>query len=351
MLTIDGSYGEGGGQVLRTCLSLSALTGTDITLTNIRAGRKKPGLAAQHLTCVRATAQVCGAAVEGDAFGSQRLVFRPRSPQPGSYVFDVADVRPSAGSVNLILQTVLPVLARCEAPSEVTLRGGTHVAWSPTFDYVNQVFLPAVGELGVQASLSLSKAGYYPQGGGEEVLSVPPSPTWSAARFCEPEGELRYRLISRATRLPDHVADRQMNAMKQVLCDLPGEPDEHLHQTPGFGRGTSVLAATVPGLGGWGGCSALGARGKPAEEVGKEAADAFVAFVESGAAVDLHLADQLLLYAALAEGTTELAVEEITEHARTNMWVIEQFLGPMFGVKEPEDEEPARIAVTGRDSV
>ncbi len=348
MLKIDGSYGEGGGQVLRTCLSLSALTGTDVELVNIRAGREKPGLAAQHLTCVRATAEVCGAAVEGDSFGSQRLVFRPGSARPGHYLFDVADVRPSAGSVSLILQTVLPVLSRCDAASEVTLRGGTHVQWSPTFDYVADVFLPAIGEFGVQASVELRKAGFYPKGGGEQVLHVESSPGWQGARLGAPRGPLRCRLVSRASRLPEHVMERQMKALKAALGEVARGAEAVTEGLKGIAPGTVAMAATVPGSGGWAGCTALGRRGKPAEKVGEEAAEAFIAFIESGAAVDLHLADQLLLYAALAEGTTELTVEAITEHARTNMWVIEQFLGGVFDVREPARQEPSTILVGGK---
>jgi RNA 3'-terminal phosphate cyclase (ATP) len=348
MLTIDGSVGEGGGQVLRTSLSLAAITGTDIRVTKIRAGRKNPGLAAQHLTAVRAAAAACGGALEGDRLGSQELVFRPGVCRAGQHLFDVSDIRPSAGSVNLILQTVLPILARCDGPSEVTLRGGTHVAWSPTFDYVRHVFLPAVADFGVRAEVELRKTGHYPKGGGEEVLRLEAGDPWRAADFGSARGELRCRLTSRASCLPRHVIERQLSAMKAELKGVCSRMEEVAEETPGSAPGTAAMVATLPGKGGWAGCTALGARGKPAEAVGREAAQAFRAFVESGSAVDRHLADQLLLYAALAEGTTVLAVEETTEHARTNMRVIEQFLGPRFRVEDPPQGEPARIAVSGR---
>ncbi|HJN18280.1 MAG TPA: RNA 3'-terminal phosphate cyclase [Armatimonadota bacterium] len=345
MLTIDGSYGEGGGQVLRTCLSLSAITDTPIRLTNIRAGRGKPGLAAQHLTCVRAAAKVCDARVEGDSFGSQELVFQPGAPRCGEFTLDVADVRPSAGSVNLILQTVLPVLARCDGPSRVTLRGGTHVAWAPTFEYVAEVFLPAASRMGVDADVQLNKAGYYPRGGGEEILTVRPSARWTGADLSRPEADLACRLVSRTTKLPDHVGHRQMSNMTQAFP----EAEQTSLDTPGIAPGTSALAATVPGQGGWAGCTAIGQRGKPAEKVGREAVAALGAFVDSRAAVDQHLADQLLLYAALAEGTTRLTVEAVTEHARTNVWVIEQFLGPTFTIEDTANEPPRIIATPVRD--
>ncbi len=334
--------------MLRTSLSLAAITGTDIRIALIRAGRKNPGLAAQHMTSVRAAAAACGAMVEGDRLGSQELVFRPGVCRAGQYVFDVSDIRPSAGSVNLILQTILPILARCDGPSEVTLRGGTHVLWSPTFEYVRDVFLPAVAEFGVCAEVELRKAGYYPRGGGEELLRIGAFGSWRAADFGSARGELRCRLTSRASCLPRHVAERQLAAMRSELRSLCPGAEELCEDSPGIAPGTAALAATQPGMGGWAGGSALGARGKPAEAVGREAAQLFRAFVNSRAAIDLHLADQLLLYAALAEGATMLSVEEITKHTRTNMWVIEQFLGRRFQVEERGPGKPVRIAVSGR---
>ncbi|MBM3499511.1 MAG: RNA 3'-phosphate cyclase, partial [Armatimonadetes bacterium] len=314
MLTIDGSYGEGGGQVLRTCLSLAAISGQAFRLTQIRAGRDKPGLAAQHLTCVRAAVMACSARVEGDGLGSRELTFRPGAPRAGEYLLDVADVRPSAGSVNLILQTVLPILMRCDGPSRVVLRGGTHVPWSPTFEYVASVFLPALARFGVRAAVELNRAGFYPRGGGEEVLGVEPSPRLTEADFTRVPGAAACQLLSRTTRLPAHVGARQMSAMRAALAGRVAVSAETTDEMPGPAPGTTVIVTAEQG---WAGCSALGAKGKPAEQVGREAAEAFLRLLASGALVDAHLADQLLLYAALAEGTTRLAVEAITEHTRT----------------------------------
>lgn len=345
MFTIDGSYGEGGGQVLRTSLSLAAITGQAVRIINVRAGRAKPGLAAQHLTCVRAVAEVAQATVEGDCLGSQMLTFRPGTPKAGRYVFDVADIQPSAGSVNLIAQTLLPVLARCDESSEVILRGGTHVPWSPTFEYLVHVFLPAVRRFGVQAETILRKAGFYPRGGGEETLRVGPSAKWRAEEFAANTGQVRCRLLSRITRLPEHVGERQLNAMRSALAFLTVVGAE-VDEMPGPAPGTTAIVFAERDNGLWGGCSALGAKGKPAEQVGREAAEGFRRFVKSRATVDLHLADQILLYAALAEGTSTFTVEAITEHFRTNMWVIEQFLGPCFTVLETA-QAPSLVTVRG----
>ena len=207
MNIIDGSYGEGGGQILRTSLTLSAITGQPVRIEQIRAGRRKPGLMPQHLTAVRAASRICSAEVEGAKRNSQALVFRPRSaPQAGTYTFDVAQAAKggSAGSVSLILQTVLLPLALAEGSSQVTLLGGTHVAWSPPYDYVKRVYLPALARLGIAAKVTIKKWGWYPIGGGRiqatmqgrEPGTAPQTPHQSKAPpgLRAPGGLLRPRL-------------------------------------------------------------------------------------------------------------------------------------------------------------
>jgi RNA 3'-terminal phosphate cyclase (ATP) len=185
VLTIDGSYGEGGGQVLRTSLALSAITGTPVQIEGIRAGRRKPGLRPQHLTCVRAAAKVCGAKVEGAKLNAQALTFRPQdSPRAGTYTFDVAQAAKggSAGSVSLILQTVLLPLALAEGTSQIMLKGGTHVAWSPPFDYLKRVYLPTLARIGIRAKVRIEKWGWYPVGGGVVKAVVEGRPAVSEQR-------------------------------------------------------------------------------------------------------------------------------------------------------------------------
>jgi len=342
MITIDGSYGEGGGQVLRTSLALSALTGQSVEITSIRAGRSKAGLAAQHLTGVRAAAAVCGAEVEGDALGSQHLVFRPGRPQAGRYTFDVCDIRPSAGSVNLILQTILPILALTDGESHVTLKGGTHVPMAPCFEYVQHVFLPAIARFGVQADVTLQAAGYYPRGGGQEELHVAGGEGLVGAPFGGAADSPALLLVSRTTKLPPHVAQRQLAALRNAL-DGYAVASEACEDVPGPAPGTVAFAAAV----GHGGASALGPRGKRAEDVGREAGNSLRAYLDGNGAVDLHLADQLLLYAALARGPSSFVAQELTEHARTNVWVIERFLGSVFRVAARSDGT-ALVDATGQ---
>ena len=218
MLHLDGSYGEGGGQILRTSLSLSARLGAPVRIESIRAGRPKPGLRPQHLTAVRALARITGAEVEGAELHSQELTFKPRPPKPGNYRFDVAEKAGSAGSVTLIAQALLPPLLKCAGPSTLVLRGGTHVPWSPTAHYLMQVFLPALAEMGAQVSLDLSRWGWYPGEAGSCACSVNPCPGFKGVAWRTASGALPLsRPFPRPARLPEHVARRQAARLQERL--------------------------------------------------------------------------------------------------------------------------------------
>ncbi len=322
MLHLDGSYGEGGGQIVRTSLSLAALLGREVRLDNIRAGRSKPGLKAQHVTGVRALAHITRAEVEGADLHSQALIFKPRAAQAGKFFFDVAEKTGSAGSVSLIAQTLLLPLLRAGDPSSLTIRGGTHVAWSPPAHYLMHVFGPALAEMGAEVGISLEKWGWYPRGGGEMHFTIKPAPHLKPVDWRTPPAADRFQGLSAASRLPEHVIARQARRLKERLGESLSVAEV---QAPAMNPGSFVFL--------WGpraGFSALGARGKPAEKVAEEAAQEYERFRLSQAAIDRHLADQILLYLALADGLSTFVTEEITLHLLTNLWVIEQFLGPRF---------------------
>lgn len=325
MLHLDGSYGEGGGQILRTALSLAATLEQPVHIANIRAGRAKPGLRPQHLTAVLALARITRAEVTGAELHSRELTFRPRRAQPGHYLFDVAEKTGSAGSVTLLAQALLPPLIAAGQRSSLTLRGGTHVPWSPPAHYLLHVFLPALAQLGAKVEMTLNRWGWYPRGGGEVALEIQPAPTLAGVEWRKPPEFADFCAISAASKLPEHVVRRQAERLQARLGrDLPVD----LIQAGGLDAGSLVLL--------WGpraGCDALGARGKPAEKVADEVADAFLSFHDRAATVDLHLADQIVLYLARAQGPSSLITPEITLHLLTNLWVIEQFLGPIFEVK------------------
>jgi RNA 3'-terminal phosphate cyclase (ATP) len=325
MLHLDGSYGEGGGQILRTALSLAAVNRVPVRIERIRAGRAKPGLRPQHLTAVQAMARISRAEISGVHLSSQALTFKPGSPQAGHYLFDVAEKTGSAGAVSLIAQTLLPPLLMVEAPSTVILKGGTHVPWSPPVHYLSHVFLPALTALGASVGLTLERWGWYPKGGGEVRLQITPARIFAGVEWRTPAAPGEFQALSVASQLPEHVAQRQA---ARLLARLQNTLPVSTVAAGGHAPGSFVFL--------WGpraGFSALGARGKPAEQVADEAADAYLAFRECGAALDRHLADQILLYLALAQVPSTFTTEAVTSHLRTNIWVIEQFLGPKFEIR------------------
>ncbi len=326
-LSIDGSHGEGGGQILRSALSLAAITGRPVRIEKLRANRKKPGLAAQHLTSVRAAAMLCDAEVKGAELGSQTLQFIPRKPvRAGDYSLDVAQAREggSAGAVMLVLQTLLPPLALATGVSTVMLRGGTHVDMSPSYDYVHDVWLPTLARMGVRAELSLVRSGWYPVGRGEVRLRIAGSGELLPLRL-EHRGPLR-AVTGRAlaANLPAHICERMAAHARDLLeqAGIAAEIETVVMKAACPGAGLYLTAHYENSLAGFG---AQGKRGKPAEQVAEEACFALLQHYRSGAALEQHLADQLILPAALCRGESIFGVERISPHLVTNAWVVERF--------------------------
>jgi RNA 3'-terminal phosphate cyclase (ATP) len=342
MIVIDGSYGEGGGQVLRTSLALSAITGRAVRIEHIRAGRRKPGLMPQHLTGVRAAARVCDAQVEGAKLNSLELSFAPQSPpKAGNYTFDVAQVAKggSAGSVSLIFQTVLLPLALTEGTSQLILRGGTHVAWSPPYDYLKRVYLPTLARVGVQAKVNIRKWGWYPIGGGEIEATIQGLGRASLAAIdLRQRGALqRVRGLSASSNLPKHIRVRQEGAALQALRSNGVNARIDVVDAPSKGKGTAVfLWADFEHASA--GFTSLGELGKPAEQVAEEAAQDLLEFLEADGALERHLADQVVLPMALASGRSSFTTTTVTQHLLTNAWVVNQFFPEHVQVEGREGE-------------
>ncbi len=323
VLEIDGSYGEGGGQILRTALALSCLTGTAFRMVNIRRGRERPGLMPQHLMSVVACRRIASARTDGEAVGSQELTFVPSAVAGGSLALDVG----TAGSVGLILHALLPPLFGAASPSSVTLRGGTHVPFSPPFHHVERVFLPVLARTGRTTEAHLLDWGFYPRGGGHVRVRVIPRTSPGAPISLFDRGELRdLRILSVVAGLPLTIAERQMDQGVKVLRrgGVEADIDRRVEGVPSRGNGTFFFIEAhyehvTAGFG------ALGAIGKRAEEVGREAAEEFLEHHATGAPVDPYLGDQLLLYAAL-DGAGGYAASRLSEHLLTNAWVIGRFL-------------------------
>jgi RNA 3'-terminal phosphate cyclase (ATP) len=349
-LEIDGSFGEGGGQILRSGLTLSAILQSPIKITNIRAGRKNPGLSAQHLTGVNAIAEITDAEVYGAEMRSQELTFTPRKLKSGDYVFDVARIQPSAGAISLIFQAIILPLAFADAPSTVTLRGGTHVAWSPTVHYLQEIFLEHAKMFGVHAEITLNKWGWYPKGGGEARVKIQPiakkadgTPVLKEVSLLERGELIEIKGISALSNLPKHIAQRQQQRAMRRLQDLTKNVKIELFDAPSIGQGTviflkAIFEHTVAGF------SALGERGKRAEKVADEACDELREFIDTDAAVEPHLSDQLVLLMALAEGNSAFTTSKITRHLTTNIWLVEKFLPLRFHVVGQEGK-PGEVSI------
>ena len=326
-LEIDGSHGEGGGQLTRLAVALAAMTGRPLRLVRIRAGRARPGLRPQHLAAVRAIATLCDGSLAGDAIGSGELHFRPGRIRGGTYRFDVG----TAGSIALVLQAILPVALRAAAPSLVTIAGGTDVPKAPPLDYLRLVFLPLLGRMGAEVGIDLLRRGYYPRGGGEVQVRIPGVARLDALRLDQPGSVQAICGVAHVANLPPHIAERMSAAARESLGDLgPVQiKTQLLGEAEAVGRGGAVVvvARTENGVLGAG---TVAERGVPAERLGSEVGWELRRDLEGGAGVDIHAADQLLIYAAQATRPSVFTVRRASLHAATVMWLTEQFLPAHF---------------------
>jgi len=321
-IQIDGSYGEGGGQVIRTSVSLAAITGREVEIINVRARRSKPGLQRQHLTAVLAAAALCDAEVRGAALGSTHIVFRPQArPKADPYVFDVG----TAGATPLVAQTMLVPLAHAGLTTSVQITGGTHVPRAPSADYLEAVYVPALRRAGIGAAVSFTRAGFFPKGGGQLAVDVREDTLFQPLDLTERGKLLSLTAYVVTGSLPEHVSERGGKAVERFMKGVGRQVRIERRELPSLNPGAAVtLVAECEG--GIAGFSALGERGKPMEEVATEPCEHFMAWWKSGAACDEHLADQLVLPMALAPGESRWTTPVVTEHLRTVLWVVKHFL-------------------------
>ncbi len=333
-LKIDGSFGEGGGQILRTSLSLSAATKRPIEVFNIRAKRKKPGLMAQHLESVKAITKICGGELTGAEIGSTFISFVPKETKGGEYTIEIG----TAGSVSLVLQTIFIPLSLAKIPSTITITGGTHVPWSPCFHYLALQWLSYLKHIGFDATLEMIRAGFYPKGGGEISAHIKPVREIKPLVIEDRGKLLRVGGISAVGNLNKSIAERQKKQAEKRLS-AEGLPYEiQIVELPAFGQGTMLLLLAEFEHSQ---CCyyGLGAIGKRAETVADEACDALLHFLKTKASVDEYLADQLLLPLAFAKGESRFATPRISQHLLTNIEVIKMFLPVRFDVTGKEGEE------------
>lgn len=318
MLTIDGTMGEGGGQILRTSLALAAVTGKAFRIERIRGNRGKPGLLRQHLTAVQAVAQICGARVAGAELGSSALSFEPSAVKHGEYHFAVG----TAGSATLVFQAVLPPLLSAAGTSRIVFEGGTHNRMAPPFEFIAQTFLPQLQRMGARIHAELVQPGFYPAGGGRFEVVIEGGATLHPFELLE-RGEIqRVSIHAMVSRIPMHVAEREMKALARALCDLPIDvaTDRVESAGPGNIARVSVCSAGLTET-----FTAVGEVGVRAETVAHRLAGSVRHYLEHNVPVGEHLADQLLIACALAGGGTFRTLPT-SLHTQTNAQVIAMFL-------------------------
>lgn len=344
MIEIDGSYREGGGQILRTALSLSCLFRKPFRISNIRKDRKKPGLMPQHLTCVRAAQLLSRAEVAGDYIGSTDLLFSPGDMQTGEFFFDIG----TAGSTSLVLQTLIPAIVFSNASgnqkSTITLKGGTHVPFSPSFHYLDNIFASFLKKLGIEMSISIESYGFYPQGGGKIRAEIVPVKNIKPLNVTERGSILKLHGYSGVGNLPLSIAERQRNTMLEEISSTVIPPHPPLINWGFENIDIELLNVSTPGQGTFiflqsesehstAGFTSLGERRKMAEIVGEEAAKEFLAYYATGAALDPHLADQIVLYLSMCNERSVFTTSCITEHLMTNLWAIGLFHAYKYSVE------------------
>lgn len=356
-IEIDGSFNEGGGQIIRTSLALSALTSIPFHAVNIRKGRKISGLKSQHMYSIKALKKICNAEIENDNLGSESLSFIPSNINGGNYQIDVK----TAGSISLVLQTLLPILSFADKKTKLTIIGGTHGKWSPPIEYFSEILLPNLYRL-AEINYSLKKRGYFPKGGGEIEIQIKPKihrsdyedfslfqkaikKEISSFNYSDKLELIKLRGISHASIHLEKasVAERQVKSAKFHLknkYNCPIDIDINYSDTLSIGSGITLWAelsenenvidpANPIRLG----ADSLGEQGKKSEIVGEVAAKSLIKEIDSNASVDKYQADQLLIFMAL-QGNSRIKTSEITNHTKTNIYTIEQFLGKTFQIDE-----------------
>jgi RNA 3'-terminal phosphate cyclase (ATP) len=330
MIAIDGSYGEGGGQILRTAIALASITATDVRIFNIRSHRPQPGLKAQHMKSIDAAAKLCDAEVTGLYIGSQDITYSPMEIKGVTYTVDIG----TAGSISLLLQCIMPMTVYSRGRISLEITGGTDVSWSPTIDYLNNVTCKALGQMGYNCKIEVLKRGYYPEGGGKVRASFEPAKLHG---FEFEKKEEIIKGISHSSKLPEHIAQRQARAAKILLENRGIECDITVCTENELSTGSGITLWSQ-----YSGASYLGKKSLPAEKVGEMAAAQMIRHLDSGTSVDPYLADQLITYMSLA-GSGSFTTCKVSKHTLTNIHITEMLMDMEFDIQKKD--EFTRISV------
>jgi RNA 3'-phosphate cyclase len=333
-IEIDGSHGEGGGQLLRMSIALSAITGKAVKITNIRAKRRNPGLAAQHVVAIDSIVKLCNGEIRGLNKGSMEVDFHPSKISGGDLKLEVG----TAGSLMLVLQASLPPSLLASNPVNLSITGGTDVRWAPPFDYFQNVFLPMIAIMGAKTNLELERRGYYPRGGGKIEMKIQPSGKLSPLNVSD-RGQLkRVSGLAHVSNLPISIAERMKSEAEKILLEQGDVAIDTMHyESPkAIGQGGALVLwaefeNTVIGA------SCLAEKGLKSEKVAQIASQELKLDMDAEASLDVHCADQVLPYMALADAPSEFTVRKVSNHSKTNIWLIEQFLDVSFSVEKSGD--------------
>jgi RNA 3'-terminal phosphate cyclase (ATP) len=328
-IDIDGSRGEGGGQIVRTALALAVITARKLRMRRIRAGRKRPGLQRQHTACVEAAARLCGGTTSALEIGAQDLVFTPGTAFAPELAIDIG----SAGSTTLVVQTILIPAIASGKPLHAVITGGTHNPFAPPFEFLDRVFLPHLRRMGADVTLTLERRGVPPEGGGRVVLDVRPAGTLRSVEILEAGSVVARHAIAIVARLPRHIAERELAVAQERLR----EPRCEVVELPDDGPHNCFLVEVELASGARELCTSHGRKGYPAEDVADDALDELEDFLECGVPVGENLADQLLLPMAVAGAGRFRTLAPLTRHAHTNIATIREFLDVPIEVREAED--------------
>ena len=350
-IEIDGSHGEGGGQILRTVVSLSALTGKPIRVKNIRANRPKPGLKMQHLVGIKAVRDLSNGKADGLRLGSSEVTFEPGELRGGNFSLNIQ----TAGSITLLLQSVMPLLPFVPTPISARVQGGTDVNWSPPLNYTTRVLLPQLEKMGYKANIKLIKRGYFPEGGGVLTGKSTPVKHLKPLELTSFEEVDYVGGMSHCLNYPREVAEEMASAAKAILRDnnldmIDIEIDSQTGVTaPSKGAGLDLWAVTEDGAI-IGSSALMEKKQQSGQEIGEKAATTLLAYLKSKTPVDPHLQDQLLIYMALAKGESHYLTGELTDHSTTTMWAIEQLLPVKFKVS-PEERDGVKMNLVSVEGV
>ena len=324
MIEIDGSFGEGGGQIVRTAVTLSAITKKPVKVFNIRAKRKNPGLSYQHLTAINSVAEICDAEIKGAEKGSSVVEFYPKKIKGGKFSFDVG----TAGSVTLVLQCCLLPSLFSNEKTKIKIRGGTDVKWSPPVDYFQNVFLKIISKMGANIELKIMKRGFYPKGGGDIEVNIEPVKELKKLDLSQKKETKNINGIAFISNLPEHILKRMKDSALKKLLDYNVKIKDEITHSFSPGAGVTLWTDTLLGA------SSLGEKGVSAEKVGENAANNLLGEIKSGATLDVYASDQILPYLALAKDKSTFLTRKLSMHAETNMWLIKKFVDVEFDVKE-----------------